>query len=667
MGSMHTGLEDREKDFEKWTCYLEERARGGVGLIVTGGFAPNRTGWLVPFSGKLTSQKEMELHQKMVARVHQAGAAILLQILHAGRYSYHPLAVSPSGLKAPISPFKPWKMSNFCILGTIQDFVRCAELAQQAGYDGVEIMGSEGYLINQFLAEKTNRRKDSWGGGSSQRSKFAIEIVRQIRKKVGDQFLLMFRLSLLDLVEKGSSPAEALELAQKLEMEGIHIINTGIGWHEARVPTIATRVPRAAYVWITRELKRKVKIPVVAVNRINTPEVAERILADNNADLISMARPFLADPEFANKAKEGRSNEINTCIACNQGCLDHIFARKRATCLVNPRACYETEFPLKRASTSRVIAVVGAGPAGLSFAVTAAQLGHQIILLDQSTEIGGQFNLARRIPGKEEFVETLRYYSTQLKLLNIDVRLGVQVTATLFEDLRNHKGDSVESVVIATGVKPRPVHFEGCQDPRVVSYLEVLLGSVEVGKRVAIIGAGGIGFDIAEFLLHSSFKKEAWSADSISEFFQQWGVDNTLDQPGALVAKRKNLPHRKIFLMQRKKGKLGSGLGKTTGWIHRTSLLDGGVEMLDEVQYQKLDQKGFHILRRGKQKILEVDHVVVCAGQESEKSLYIQLKEQGKSVHLIGGAAEAGELDAKRAIYQGMVLAYAMIPNSFNS
>ena len=642
MGSMHTGLEDNAADMEKLTTFYEERARGGIGLIITGGYAPNRTGWLVPFSGKLTNSREVQTHQKMTGKIRDNGAAIFLQILHAGRYAYHPLAVAPSAIKSPISMFKPWQISERRILSTINDFAQCALLAKKAGYNGVEIMGSEGYLINQFLAPRTNQRRDKWGGTFENRSRFAVEIVTRTREKVGPDFTLMFRLSLLDLVEKGSTGEEMIELGKVLEKNGVDVFNSGIGWHEARVPTIATSVPRAAFAWATKRLKESVSIPVVAVNRINTPEVAEEIIAAGISDLVSLARPLLAD------AEEGRADEINTCIACNQGCLDQIFMRKRATCLVNPRACFETEFPFIAATRKKKIAVVGAGPAGLAFSITAAQRGHRISLFEAGAEIGGQFNFAKKIPGKEEFGETLRYYAKQLALLGVNPQYNMRVDArTLLEQ-------SFDEIIIASGVRPRKIAVEGFNDSRVVSYADVLSGKVAIGLRVAIIGAGGIGFDVAEYLLHTS------KPTDLAGFLAHWGISKSMQLPGALEEKKLETPKRKIYLMQRKAGKLGAGLGKTTGWIHRATLIDGGVEMLGEVEYQKLSPAGLHILQKQKQRILEVDHIVVCAGQESEKSLVAELSEINglkAIVHVIGGAHIAAEVDAKRAILEGTSLA----------
>lgn len=647
MGSMHTGLEDSREGLKKLAVFYEERAKGGVGLIVTGGFAPNKTGWLIPFSGKLTSQGEVKKHRELTHHVQQAGAPMLLQILHAGRYSYHPLAAAPSALKSPIAPFAPWEMSARKIQSTIEDFARCAELAAEAGYKGVEIMGSEGYLINEFLALKTNQRKDDWGGSFANRMRFPLEIVKRTRQRVGRDFVLMFRLSLLDLVDQGSSTTEMIELGKALQGVGVDVLNTGIGWHEARVPTIATSVPRAAFAWATQRLKSEVQIPVVAANRINTPEIAENLISQKYCDLVSMARPFLADADFVNKAKENRADEINTCIACNQGCLDQIFQKKRATCLVNPRACYETELPLLPAEIKKNIVIIGAGPAGLSCAVTAAQRGHKVTIYDQAAEIGGQFNLAKRIPGKSEFNETIRYFKRQIELHQIDVKLNSPIS---FQELESLKADEI---VIATGARPRKIQLEGSDLPSVVSYAEVIRGQARIGKKVAIIGAGGIGFDVAEYLAYENSKTEF----EVPEFLRQWGINSNPASSATLQPKEHPSTQRTIYLLQRKPGKLGATLGKTTGWIHRNSLLDAGVEMLNAVEYLKVDARGLHIRYRGEIKLLKVDNVVICAGQTSENRLADELKSKNKKFHLIGGAFLAAELDAKRAILDGATVA----------
>ncbi|MEQ8706752.1 MAG: NADPH-dependent 2,4-dienoyl-CoA reductase [Phaeodactylibacter sp.] len=647
MGSMHTGLEEEKNGFEKMGAYFAERARGGVGLMVTGGIAPNRAGWVGPFSAKLSNRREMCNHRVITDAVHEAEGKICLQILHAGRYGYHPLAVAPSRLQAPISPFKPWKLSGSGVERTIRAFVRTAQLAQEAGYDGVEIMGSEGYLINQFIVSKTNKRTDKWGGSYENRIRFPVEIVRRTREAVGPNFILIYRLSMLDLVDDGSSWEEVEHLAREIEAAGATIINTGIGWHEARVPTIATMVPRGGFSWVTQRLMGKVGIPLITTNRINTPEKAEEILAASHADMVSMARPFLADADFVQKAMESRADEINTCIACNQACLDHVFENKTASCLVNPRACHETELHYTPAQTKKKLAVVGAGPAGLAFATVAAQRGHEVHLFEGSDKIGGQFNMAKRIPGKEEFHETLRYFGRQLELHGVHLHLNTRIEAA---DLT---GQGFEEVALATGVSPRQIQLEGIDHPKVLSYLDVLLNNQEVGARVAIIGAGGIGFDVSEFLVHPTSN----TPQPVEAFLEEWGVDAAYKHPGALTKPKPEPPIRQIYLMQRSKGKPGAGLGKTTGWIHRQSLRKKQVEMLSEVQYQRVDDAGLHILHKGEPRLLEVDHVVVCAGQVPQRTLQQPLEDAGLKVHLIGGADEARELDAKRAISQASWLA----------
>ncbi|MCO6486779.1 MAG: NADPH-dependent 2,4-dienoyl-CoA reductase [Phaeodactylibacter sp.] len=647
MGSMHTGLEEEKNGFERMAAYFAERARGGVGLIVTGGIAPNRAGWVSPFSAKLSNRGEMKKHRLITEGVHAEEGKICLQILHAGRYGYHPLAVAPSAIKSPISPFKPWKLSGSGVERTIRAFVRTAQLAQEAGYDGVEVMGSEGYLINQFIVSKTNKRSDQWGGPYESRIRFPIEIVRRIREAAGRDFIIIYRLSMLDLVDDGSTWEEIELLARRIEEAGATIINTGIGWHEARVPTIATMVPRGGFSWVTRRLMGKVGIPLITTNRINTPELAEKILADGHADMVSMARPFLADPEFVKKAMEQRADEINTCIACNQACLDHVFDRKTSSCLVNPRACHETELKYVPAKSKKKIGVVGAGPAGLGFATVAAQRGHEVHLYEAGSEIGGQFNLARRIPGKEEFYETIRYFRKRIE------KTGVRLYLNTRADVELLAGQGFDEVVIATGVLPRQVQIEGIGHPKVLSYIEVLKGLMPVGERVAIIGAGGIGFDVAEFL---SQEGESTSLN-VAAFMEEWGVDMDYNNRGAITKPDPGQPARQIYLCQRSKGKLGAGLGKTTGWVHRTALRRRNVKMLSEVQYERIDDQGLHLTVKGEQRVLEVDNVVICAGQEPLRDLWAPLKEKGTTVHLIGGADEARELDAKRAIYQASWLA----------
>ncbi len=645
MGSMHTGLEESKNGFEKQAAYFAERAKGGVGLIVTGGVAPNRAGWTQPFASKLTCKSEAKQHKIITDSVHKEGGKICLQILHTGRYGYHPLAVAPSAIKSPISPFKPWKLTIGGIKRTINDFANCALLAQQAGYDGVEIMGSEGYLINQFIVSKTNHRTDAWGGCYENRIKFPIEIVRKVRETVGKNFIIIYRLSMLDLVEDGSSWDEVEFLAKEIEKAGATIINTGIGWHEARVPTIATMVPRGGFSWVTKRLMGKLSIPLITTNRINMPDVAEKILSDGHADMVSMARPFLADPEFPKKALEGRTDEINTCIACNQACLDHVFSRKTASCMVNPRACNELEINSLPAGLKKKIAVVGAGPAGLSCAVTLAQRGHEVHLFEGQNTLGGQFNIAKEIPGKEEFSETLRYYSRQLEIHKVQVHINTIFHESLVNDFAE--------IVIATGVNGRKMNIEGENHSKVLTYTDVVLNKKPVGHKVAIIGAGGIGFDVAEFLTHSENV-------SIEDFMKEWGVDMSYKNRGALMNNEIAKAPREVFLLQRSKGKLGEGLGKTTGWIHRSALKMKKVKMISEVGYHKVDDAGLHITVRGVPQILEVDNVVICAGQVSNNQLYTKLKENFNAVHLIGGALEAGDLDATRAIAQGVKLGISL-------
>ncbi len=646
MGSMHLGMEEVEHGFERMAAFYAERARGGVGLIVTGGISPDEYGVVFQGSAKLTTEEEAEHHRVVTDAVHANGGKIAMQILHTGRYSYQPNQIAPSALKAPINPFVPRELSHDQILETIESFARCAGLAQRAGYDGVEVMGSEGYLINQFIAARTNHRDDEWGGSYENRIRFAIEIVRKVRERVGPEFIILYRLSMLDLVEGGSTLDEVIQLAKAIEAAGATIITTGIGWHEARVPTIATKVPRAAFAWVTKQLMSAVKIPLVTTNRINTPEVGEQILADGCADMVSMARPFLADAFFVEKAAQGRADEINTCIGCNQACLDQTFAMKITSCLVNPRACHETEIPLQDTTAAKRIAVVGAGPAGLSFAVTAAQRGHHVELFDAGSQIGGQFNIAKTVPGKEEFYETLRYFGKQIELTGVKLNLNTRVTA---EEL---KAAGFDEVVLATGIVPRTPPVPGIDHPKVMSYLDVLRDRKPVGKKVAIIGAGGIGFDVAEFLTHEG---ESASLNT-AKFNQEWGIDTSYATAGGLKAPEVEMPQREIFLLQRKQKKL-TGPGKTTGWIHRAGLEARDVKLMPGVSYDLIDDQGLHIIINGEAKVLDVDNIVICAGQESERGLFNELQDSGLSVHLIGGADVAAELDARRAIDQGVRLA----------
>ncbi|MGX0957514.1 NADPH-dependent 2,4-dienoyl-CoA reductase [Pseudomonas viridiflava] len=651
MGSMHTGLEEKPGGFERMAAYFAERAQGGVGLMVTGGIAPNEEGGVYDGAAKLTTPEEALQHRVVTQAVHEAGGKICLQILHAGRYAYSRKQVAPSAIQAPINPFKPRELDEEGIEKQISDFVTCSTLAQSAGYDGVEIMGSEGYFINQFLAAHTNHRTDRWGGSYENRMRLAIEIVTRVRQAVGPNFIIIFRLSMLDLVEGGSTWQEIVQLAKAVEQAGATIINTGIGWHEARIPTIATKVPRAAFSKVTAKLRGSVNIPLITTNRINTPEVAERILSEGDADMVSMARPFLADPEFVNKAAAGQAELINTCIGCNQACLDHTFGGKLTSCLVNPRACHETELNYLPTRQIKKIAVVGAGPAGLAAATVAAERGHQVTLFDSASEIGGQFNIAKRIPGKEEFSETLRYFTHKVQDTGIDLRLNTRVTA---QDLL---GAGFDDVILATGIAPRTPAIPGIDNPKVLSYLDVILQRKPVGRSVAVIGAGGIGFDVSEYLVHQGV---ATSLDR-EAFWKEWGIDTTLEARGGVAGIKPEVhaPARQVFLLQRKSSKVGDGLGKTTGWIHRTGLKNKQVQMLNSVQYLKIDDAGLHIRigEEGEEKLLPVDNIVICAGQDPLRELYDDLVAAKQSVHLIGGADVAAELDAKRAIDQGSRLA----------
>ncbi|NRA69781.1 MAG: NADPH-dependent 2,4-dienoyl-CoA reductase [Gammaproteobacteria bacterium] len=649
MGSMHTGLEEEKGGFEKLAAFYAERAHGGVGLIVTGGIAPNFRGRISPHGSQLSFSWQTGKHKIVTDAVHQAGGKICLQILHTGRYAYHPFSVSASNIKAPINPFKPRQMSERQIKKTIKDFSTTCYLAQKAGYDGVEIMGSEGYLINQFLCQRTNKRQDKWGGSYENRMRLALEIVKASRKKVGTDFIIIFRLSMLDLVEGGSNWDEVVILAKELELAGVTIINTGIGWHEARIPTIATSVPRAAFSWVTAKMKKEVSLPLITTNRINTPEVAEEILKRGDADMVSMARPMLADADFVNKAARNEADSINICIACNQACLDHVFKQKRASCLVNPRACYETELNFESTINAKKLAVIGGGMAGMSFSIYAAQRGHDVTLFEANSELGGQFNLAKNVPGKEEFIDSLKYFRSEL------IRQNIKVELNSYQSVDSIKQSGFDEVVLATGVVPRIPEIEGIDHPMVFNYQQVLRGDTKMGQRVAVLGAGGIGYDICEFLT----EKGQSHTVNLELWIKEWGIDTTIEHRGGVDGVQQENPAsaRQIFMLQRKDARFGRSLQPTTGWIHRAALKKRTVDMIAGVEYIKIDDQGLHISEDGQIRILAVDNIVICTGQQSQKELNDGLEQAGIKVHLIGGADYAGELDAKRAIRQAANLA----------